>query len=52
MFDNFCKNMWLEDCIERDAKGEPLLRKAEYISLNKEYLQDEFSQHSKWGAVK
>ena len=44
-FDKFCLDMWLENCVERDSVGEPLLRKVEYITSNKEFLREEYEKH-------
>ena len=41
-FDAFAHNMWAANCSERDAYGEPILRKEEYLSNNAEFLLDQF----------
>ena len=41
-FDAFAHNMWSANCSERDAYGEPILRKEEYLSNNAEFLLDQF----------
>jgi len=48
-FDRFCIDMWLENCIERDALGDPLLKRAEYIELNKEFLKNKYAIYWGWG---
>jgi len=39
-FDIFANEMYQENCIERDAYGEPLLTLDEYIEKNMEFLLD------------
>ena len=39
--------MWLENCIERDAMGDPLLGREEYITANQEFLKNKYEIY--WG---
>ena len=42
LYEAFCHKMWTANCSERDAYGEPVLRKQEYRDKYEEYLLDEF----------
>ena len=42
LYEAFCHKMWTANCSERDAYGETVLRKKEYVTEYEEYLLDQF----------
>lgn len=43
-FETYCREMYQENCLERDAYNEPLLSYAEYVEKNHKFLLDNFRQ--------
>ena len=41
-FETYCQEMYQENCVERDAYGEPILSYDEYIVKNRQFLLDNF----------
>ena len=41
-FEAYCREMYQENCVERDAYGEPILSYEEYIAKNRKFLRDNF----------
>lgn len=42
LYETFCHKMWSANCLERDAYGETVLTKSEYITQNEDFLLDQF----------
>jgi hypothetical protein len=51
-YNDFVHAMWSNNCSERDAYGEPMLAKDEYVKHNESFLLDEFwvswGRNRKW----
>ena len=45
-FEMFVHNKWIENCLERDAWGQCVLQKAEYVSKNAQWLKEEYEKSS------
>ena len=43
-FEVYCREMYQENCVERDAYGEPILSYDEYVEKNRQFLLDNFSK--------
>jgi hypothetical protein len=41
-YEMYVHRKWIENCLERDAWGESVLQKADYVSENIEWLRDSF----------
>ena len=41
-YEMYVHRKWIENCLERDAWGEPVLQKADYVSENIEWLRNSF----------
>ncbi len=41
-YEMFVHNKWIENCLERDAWGQSVLKKDDYVSKNIEWLRDNF----------
>ena len=41
-YNSFVRNMWLDNCDERDAYHEPKLSHEEYVKRNHSFLEDKF----------
>ena len=51
-YELFVHNKWIENCLERDSWGQPVLKKAEYVSNNTDWLRnayyEEFFANKVW----
>jgi len=45
-YEMFVHNKWIENCLERDAWGQCVLQKAEYVSKNAQWLKEEYEKSS------
>lgn len=43
-FETYCREMYQENCVERDAYGEPILSYEEYVEKNMNFLLDNYPQ--------
>ena len=41
-YEMYVHGKWIENCLERDAWGQSVLQKAEYVSNNNDWLRDTY----------
>ena len=41
-YNSFVRNMWLDNCVEREVYHEPKLSHEEYVKNNHTFLEDKF----------
>jgi len=44
LYDTFVQKLWIENCIERDSVGDPVLSKKDYISRFADFIKDEWEE--------